>query len=247
MDTIPSARRAAVMRKTPAALILLALVFAVLMAPTPALAVPMTSVLTIQPALRVVPYKAEAVFWGELTDEFLDPVDGYAVQFQRSLDNAVWKTVEEVPSIPEPLYSRQYEARYALTRAAWFRFSFAGDDIWAPSFSQGVRVKPRVSLTTPIAPKVVRARRAFTAYGYLKPRHASGAVYVKIRCYRKSSSGAWVLKKIFGARDVNYRTYTKYRARVSLPKTGQWRLTARYSGTIKFAKTDSGARYLRAR
>lgn len=246
MNGVLSPRRVPVVRRVPVALFLLAVVCAVLVAPATALAAPATSLLTIDTDVKTVAYNVEAEFTGTLTDELLNPVDDYTVQFQRSIDGATWKTVENVPSTLES-YSHQYVAWYAMTRAAWFRLSFAGDDTWAPSLSQKVLVKPRVILTTPAAPKSVRAGNTFTAYGYLRPRHASGAVYVKIRCYRKSASGAWVLKRVVGARDVNYGSYTKYRARVSLPKTGRWKLIARYAGTAKFATTQSGARYLRVK
>jgi hypothetical protein len=244
MQIVTSPARPAVLRRA-APIIVLVLLAVALAAPAAAVAAP--SVLTIEVPLRVVPYNTAAVFHGTLTDELLNPIDGYTVQFQRSLDKATWITIADVPSQPGP-YTYQYSATYVPARAYWFRFSFAGDaPTWDGDDSEAVLVKPRVSLSRPAAPNTVKARKAFTSYGYLKPRHAAGAVYVKIRCYRKSSSGAWVLKKIVNARDVNYQTWTKYTARVSLPTAGKWKLLARYAGTTKYATTLSNPRFVTAK
>ena len=226
----------------------LALMLVALAAPALAAAEPAPTTMTMSTPLRVIPYDTPAVFTGSLKDGLDDPVEGYSVQLQRSVTGVEpWQTVKTVQPEANPLYSHQYSTEYTPSRAAWFRFSFGGDDTYAASDSTPVLVKPRVSLGTPVAPKIVQDRRKFTVYGYLKPRHASGAVYVKIRCYRRSATGAWVLKKVVSARDVNYMTWTKYTTRMSLPTPGKWKLIAKYAGTRKYATTISNARYVTAR
>ena len=230
-------------------LLALALALMLVARATPALAAAdsAATTTTMSTPLIVIPYNTPAVFTGSLTDG-LDAVEGYSVQLQRSVTGEdPWQTVKTVQPEPNPLYSYQYSTEYTPSRAAWFRFSFGGDDTYAASDSTPVLIKPRVSLSTPVAPKIVQDRRKFTVYGYLKPRHASGAVYVKIRCYRRSATGAWVLKKVVSARDVNYMTWTKYTTRMSLPTPGKWKLIAKYAGTRKYATTLSNARYVTAR
>ena len=152
--------------------------------------------------------------------------------------------MQPAPGVPQ--YTFQYTTSAVPPQATWYRFSFAGDANYAAALSPAVKVTPRVSLTRPVAASGVNAGTRFAAYGYLKPRHKAGAVYVTIRCYRKASSGgAGVLKKLVPAPGVNYRTYTKYQARFSLT-VGSWKLVARYAATAKYAQTTSSALYLRA-
>jgi hypothetical protein len=217
------------------ALVIIAL-FVLAIAPAWAFAAPAPTTLTISAALKVVAYKAPATFTGALTDAQASPVTGYTVQLQTSFDQVAWTSVQDVAPIDGP-YAYQYTASFVPARATWFRFFFAGDAAWAASQSLPILVKPRVSLSTPVVPASVHPGVKFLAYGFLKPRHASGAVYVKLRCYRKSG-GAWVLKKVVSAPDVGYKTYTKYKARFSLG-AGRWKLVARYAGTTKYATTSA--------
>lgn len=250
MQTVLSSSHS--IRRALPALVALALLVIALAAPALAAAAPAPTKLTIATPLKVVPYQAAASFTGALTldDVAGTPVDGYAVQFQRSYDTVTWTAIADV-SPGTGQYSYQYATSFTPTRATWFRFSFAGDvppTLYAPSVSDPpVKVTPRVSLTRPVAPSVVKARRAFATYGYLRPHHAAGAKYVKIRCYRRSASGSWVLKKVVSARDFNYKTWTKYKAMVSLPTAGKWKLVARYQQTVKFATTQSNPRYVTAK
>ena len=90
MQTVSSRSCSAIRRAVPALIALTLLVIA-LAAPALAAAAEPT-VLTIETAsgVKVWPYNAQAEFHGTLTDALLNPVDGYTVQFQRSLDNATW-------------------------------------------------------------------------------------------------------------------------------------------------------------
>jgi hypothetical protein len=244
-----SSRRRPVCQALPV-IVVLALVGVFLAAPALAGAAPAATKLTIRTTghIKVVPYHQPASFLGELTldDAALTPLSGYAVAFERSFDQARWTFIQDVPYEDVPSYSWSYAVQFIPTRATFFRFRFAGDSpVYAASVSSAVKVTPMVWLTTPTAPKVVRDNTSFSASGYLKPRHASGAMYVKIRCYRRSSTGLWVLKRVAWATDYIYRDYTRYKARVALPSAGTWKLVAFYVGTSKYARTTSGVRYLR--
>jgi hypothetical protein len=70
---------------------------------------------------------------------------------------------------------------------------------------------------------------------------------VKIKCYRKSASGSWVVKKSVWTRDFTYRTYTRYKRTLTLPSAGRWKLRAVYPSTQKYAEMRSGWRYVTAK
>jgi len=117
----------------------------------------------------------------------------------------------------------------------------------APDYAWGesdtVSVKSRVSLG---APKVYSGKkyhgRAFTVYGYLKPRHTTGQKHVKITATRLDS-GVWK-----GA--TNYykdATYTKYSTKIILPYKGKWKLVASTPDDGYHAATTSSATYVTVR
>ncbi len=113
---------------------------------------------------------------------------------------------------------------------------------WGES-SPPVSVKSRVSLG---APRVYSGRRyhnrAFTVYGYLKPRHASGQKHVKITAYR-SDAGVWKVA-------TNYykdSTFTKYSTSIILPYAGKWKLVASTPDDGYHAATTSAATYVTVR
>jgi len=93
---------------------------------------------------------------------------------------------------------------------------------------------PLPKLTAPVAPKKVRARRAFTATGYLAPRHRAGARTVVVEAYRLEN-GAWVLRS--RTTGVNYTSgsRTKYVARLRLRLKGRYRLRAYVPGDLAHA------------
>lgn len=113
-----------------------------------------------------------------------------------------------------------------------------------------VTVKPKVYLTTPSAPSTVYHNKAFTAFGYLKPKHTKGAKTVKIAAYRYES-GKWVLRKTVYATNYDYTlngsTYTKYSASVTVPYAGKWKLVSSTADDGAHAYTLSGARYVTAK
>lgn len=114
----------------------------------------------------------------------------------------------------------------------YYRLRFGGKTTYAACVSSPTSaVLPKVYIRTPIAPTTMSKGKAYTIYGYLKPRHTAGTYPVRIYKYRKTSSGY----KSYGyvkAKVSDYSSYSKYYAKFSLPATGTWRLRA-------YAPTDS--------
>jgi hypothetical protein len=106
--------------------------------------------------------------------------------------------------------------------------------------------KPRVKLGRPVAPKTVKKRKKFSAYGTLAPKHSAGKSYVKIKCYQKKS-GKWRLRTTVKATTRNYKSYSRYSAKFSLKARGSWKLVASYRATTKYASTTSSVRYVRVK
>ena len=119
------------------------------------------------------------------------------------------------------------------TTRTWYRVLFAGSTNYLASGpTAAIYVTPKAYLTNPYAPTTVYRNRAFTTYGYLKPRHTSGSYPVRIYKYRYVS-GVWKSYGYVTAKASNYSSYTKYTKALSLPYAGKWRLRT-------YAPADSG-------
>ena len=149
---------------------------------------------------------------------------GRPMVIQSSSDAAHWTTVKTIVTGA----GGTFKTKVMPTRRTSYRARFSGDDVYAPSSSATRVVKPRVRLTTPDAPLNAQRGRSFTVSGYLEPRHIAGTSAVMLDCYR-FRSGAWTLRKTVVAVASNYRTYTRYRASVSLQSVGSWRIRARHA------------------
>ncbi|MDO8916284.1 MAG: hypothetical protein Q7W16_09410 [Coriobacteriia bacterium] len=120
-----------------------------------------------------------------------------------------------------------------------------------------VHPKPKVSLTKVVAPSSVGRNRRFTAYGFLKPRHRAGSYPVKLQLYRyvrqRNGLYAWTLYRSVSARAYDYRPtrraswYTKYRATISLPYNGKWKIRAYHAADATYGPSYSSWRYITAR
>jgi hypothetical protein len=105
-------------------------------------------------------------------------------------------------------------------------------------------VKPMVSLARPnFGRATLKYGKTYAAYGNLKPRHKAGSKQIKVKAYLEVG-GVYVLKKTYTARASNKSSYSKYRARIKLPKRGKWRLKAYHAGDSKNATTSSKYRYV---
>lgn len=143
----------------------------------------------------------------------------------------------------------------AIVRATSYRARFNGDTkrVGLTSYEfdrfsalSGVRlVKPKAYLTRPsFGTTTLTYGKTYKARGYLKPRHTAGTYPVKIKAYRKSSTGKWVYKKTYSAKAFDYSSYTNYVKSIKLPSRGKWRLRAVHPADSLNATTYSGWRYV---
>lgn len=108
-------------------------------------------------------------------------------------------------------------------------------------------LRTAVTLSNPLAPSTMTHAKSYTVHGYLKPRHVRGSQPVYIYEYKRVS-GAWTLYGSVKATASNYRTYTKYSAKVKLPSAGKWRLRAYAPADGNHeAKWSSGFDYVRVK
>jgi hypothetical protein len=108
-------------------------------------------------------------------------------------------------------------------------------------------VLPKASVTTPAGPSTARRGRTFTVSGYVAPKHSSGRYLATLYCYRYQS-GHYVLRKTVMARRYSYSSKkSKYRASVSLPYAGTWRIRAYHADSRHGSSWSSGYRYVKVR
>lgn len=138
--------------------------------------------------------------------------------------------------------------RFAFTvkpaRRTAYRVTFHGDPerlaVSYPDFS----ISPYARLTRPVAPTRIAARSAFTATGYLTPRHVARGRSVSVACFKFSSAKGWVPVKTVWATNANYSNYTRYTVRMSLPSAGKWKLVAHTPIDAVHIATSSSPRYI---
>jgi len=107
----------------------------------------------------------------------------------------------------------------------YYRVRFAGmTDIHLPATSDYVRVLPVASVGAPSVP-VVYAGKAVVASGFLAPRHTAGSKPIRVYKYRRVS-GAWKSYGYVLATVSNTTGGSKYKATITLPNAGSWRLAA---------------------
>jgi hypothetical protein len=103
---------------------------------------------------------------------------------------------------------------------------------------------PKATVYTPVAPSTMYRGHSYPIYGYVAPRHTSGTYLVTLKFYKRNSSGTYVYHHSVNARRYYYSTAkTKYKASVSLPHTGKWRVRA-YHSCSKHTGSYSGYDYI---
>jgi len=136
--------------------------------------------------------------------------------------------------------------RYLATPARYLRASFKGDASYPPAHSLVALVKPRASLTRPVAASPMKRAKSYWVYGTLKPRHASGSTVGTLQCYRYYSGGWHKAKTVFALKAKDRSTYSRYGAWVRLPRSGRWKIRA-YHADAGHAATHSAWRYITVR
>lgn len=150
------------------------------------------------------------------------PIEGRDVELRYYRDG-VWRSFGIATTSQAGQVAFSVRPRVATT----YHLRFAGEaSTYGASESESPRVVPRAYLSAPKAPTAVRKSKSFTLTGYLKPRHKAGSQAVRIYKYRRTASGSWKSYGYVNASIVDYRTYSKYSAKLSLSSRGIWRLRA---------------------
>ncbi len=204
---------------------------------------------TIKTSATTVAYGQPATISGSIVGT--DSVDtaGLPVELWGSPDPTSYEYLRVATSVTTTGGAYSFAARPS-SRTTYIVRSSAAPAGYSFAQTGRVTVKPKTYLTTPSAPSTVYHNKAFTAFGYLKPKHTKGAKTVKIAAYRYES-GKWVLRKTVYATNYDYTlngsTYTKYIASVSLPYAGKWKLLSSTADDGAHAYTLSGTRYVTAK
>ena len=161
------------------------------------------------------------------------PLAGKNVYLEYSANGSTGWT-PATATVTQPVPGR-YQTTVNRTTALYYRFRFAGDQIYAAIEGPVTKYYPKTSLSNPYAPSYAYRSRNFTTYGYLRPRHTVGSYPVRIYKYRYVSTypGKWKSYGYVNAVASNYSTYSKYLRALSLPYAGRWRLRA-------YTPADSG-------
>jgi len=201
--------------------------------------------LTCTTGTPIVGYAGSATLLGAMTVG-TDPLSGEQVVVERSADGlSGWTTVTTIAPEAAPAPGNTYRVTVVPPGhvATWFRLRYAARDVYGPTTSPAVSVTPRASVGTPVTPSTVKVRHSFLVYGTLKPHKKKGLKSVTISCFRQVA-GAWRFKKTVKAVNVDSGSSTRYRASVSLPLRGHWRLRAAFAGDKLNAAAASGYRRL---
>lgn len=195
------------------------------------------TVATISRSTSTVAYNGSVTLRATLKTESGSYLKGKSIALYRSFDGKSWSSYRTLSST-----TGGYAISLRLQQNTYYKFRYQGDSTWAACSSQAVRVLSRAYLTTPVAPSAVVRNRSFAAYGYLRPRHETGAACATLYCYR-SERGIWVLRKKVTLYAQDYSTYSRYRGSLSLPYAGSWRIRS-YHSDPTHTSTYTGYRYL---
>jgi hypothetical protein len=166
------------------------------------------------------------------------------VKLMQSVSSGAWALVSTLtPAAGTSTYTGSIAAP---TQKTAYRLVYEGAAAYAETISGSVTVTPKVKLGHPVAPLTVKKKKSFTVYGSLTPKANAGSKTVKVKCYLKKS-GKWVLKKTVTTKNSNKGSASQYKASMSLPSRGSWKLVAFAAATSKYAATTSGSEYLKVK
>jgi hypothetical protein len=167
-----------------------------------------------------------------------------SVKLLQSVGSGAWTLLSTLsPAAGTSTYTANVAAP---TQKTTYKLVYEGTDAYADAISDPVTVTPRVKLGHPVAPPSVKKKKSFAVYGALTPKANAGSKTVKVKCYLKKS-GKWVLKKTVTTKNSSKGSASQYKASMSLPSKGSWKLVASAAATSKYAATTSSPEYLKVR
>ncbi len=166
-------------------------------------------------------------------------LSGQTVHVQSSTNGKTgWKTAKMLTTS-----STGYVAWSTVPRATtYYRLSYNGKNgVYAARVSWVAKVVPKPSVGAVAASRY--AKRSYTLYGSLKPRHTARSTPVRVYRWRKVS-GKWKAYKYLKASAYDYSGYTRYKVKYRFPYKGKWRLRAYHPADSGQAAKWSRYRYL---
>jgi len=122
----------------------------------------------------------------------------------------------------------------------YYRVRFAGEtDVHLPSVSDYVRVLPVAFVSAPTVPAAY-AGKSVVAEGALLPRHTAGTKPVRLHLYRYVG-GEWKYQSYALATVSDTRSGSKYKATITFPSPGTWKVIAYSLADSKHAPSASDA------
>lgn len=200
-----------------------------------------TTSLALAPTPTVVDYGAKVSLSGTLSRSSSGAaLAGQPVFVESSPDGSTWSRLGDCTA---GATSGTYALDVHPTVKTWYRLRFAGATDYAASSGDPRVVTPRLQgLGTPVAVATIGTGKTLTVSGTIKPKQTAGARVVRVQCYQRSGA-KWVLKKTVTATVT--ANGTKYSVRLTLARTGSWKLRAYYAESSSYAATWSGYRAIR--
>jgi len=212
-----------------AAVVMLAAVLA-----APALAATAPTTWTVSPASKTITYGHGVTLNGMLMSNGA-AVGGLWVDFaQATTSSGSYQVLYKVTTAGSAYYTGTYSVAVMPLQTMYYRFQWAGDLTYAASNSDVVPVQVKPSLGKPTCPSSVKSGKKFTVSGSIKPGQGAGPA-VKIKAYRKNSSGAYASYKTYNATISG----TTYKASITISKTGTYKFKATTADGAKFASNES--------
>ena len=166
-------------------------------------------------------------------------LSGQTVYVQSSSDGKTgWKNAKALTSS-----STGYVAWSTVPRSTtYYRLAYTGKiGVYAAKVSSVAKVVPMPSVGTVAASRY--AKRSYTLYGSLKPRHTARSTPVRVYRWRKVS-GKWKAYSYLKASAYDYSSYTRYKVKTRFPYKGKWRLRTYHPADSGQASKWSSYRYL---
>jgi hypothetical protein len=201
----------------------------------PALAVPAETEWTVSPTSKIITYGQGVTLNGTLMSDSV-AVGGLWVDLaQATTESGSFEVIYQLTTSTGAYATGTYSIAVMPQQTMYYRFQWAGDATYAAGNSDVVPVQVKPSLGKPSCPASIKRGKKFTVKGAVKPGEGISPA-VKIKAYRKNSSGAYKA----------YRTYsatvsgTQYKASIKISKLGKYKFKAFTAGTAEFAAGASG-------
>jgi hypothetical protein len=206
----------------------------VLLAATPAFAAPAPTTWSVSPTTKTITYGQGVTLNGTLMSNGAAVAGLWVDVAQATTQSGSGEVMFKVTALPGPYATGTYSIAVMPLQTMYYQFRWEGDSTYADSRSDVIPVHVKPSLGKPSCPSSVKSGKKFTVSGTIKPGEGVGPA-VKIRAYRKNSSGAYAFYKNYSSTVSG----TQYKATIKISKTGTYKFKATTSANAQFAANES--------